>query len=157
MLKVTRQTRVNAPPSFAAKYLRDISNLPEYEQKVEKCVASYPDEATATADVAGRFMGLPWKASFHMEFTDDGGFRSRMTKGPLGRMQGGFVLKPVSGGVQITHYEEYGFSVLLAPIYPLIRRWLGRSMEVELGLIKEGVERLHRHTALASLDGEVRV
>jgi len=157
VVNVSRRIHVNAPPETVSRYLRDISNLAEYEQKVVSVREEYPDADSAKAEVIGRFIGFPWKGTFEMRWTPDGGFESRMTEGPLTDMCGGFHLRRVQGGTILTHYEQYGFPGLLRPLYPFLRRWLGRSMDVELGVIKEAVERTHRQETRTAIDSEVRV
>ena len=100
MLTVVREIRINAPREHVASYLRDLSRLSEYEPKVLACEPSYPDERSGRARVKGRFLGLPWQGEFEMRFSEEGGFQSRMTRGPLRHMEGGFRIRSVSGGVR---------------------------------------------------------
>ena len=144
MLIVQRRVMIEAPRPAVAAYLRDISHLAEYEQKVETCEASYPREGEALASVHGTWYGFRWSGVFEMNFTPDGGFQSRMIRGPLKRMSGGFALKEVTGGTQLTHHELYGFPWFVRPFYPLLRPWLARSMELELEVIKKRSEELSR-------------
>lgn len=152
MLTVTKKILVSAPKESVALYLRDLKNLAEYESKVKSVEVSYPDADSGLVEVSGRFLGLPWKGSFKMEFTRDGGFRSEMVRGPLSKMTGGFHLRPVLGGTLVTHDEQYQFGVFLRPLSFLLKRWLNRTVELELGAIKEGAERVHRQLQLKQIE-----
>ena len=90
--------------------------------------------------------------SFSVSFTRDGGFRSEMVKGPLRRVAGGFHLRPVSGGTLLTHDEQYLFPLPLRPLGFFLKRWIGRSIELELSAIKEGAERLNRQLQLRDIE-----
>lgn len=107
MLSVTRSILVSAPRERVSEYLRDINRLADYEQKVDRCSVSYPDKETAMAEVSGRYFGLPWKGSFRMVYTRDGGYQSEMVRGPFKRVTGGFTLRSVTGGTWLTHEEHY--------------------------------------------------
>lgn len=157
MLTVTRKILINAPSQYVSEYLRDIKRLQEYEPKVRACEVSYPDGESAVAEVAGRFLGLPWRGVFEMRWTPDGGFQSRMVRGPLRHMRGGFHVQPVRRMSMVTHTEQYGFPVLIRPLYPAIKRWLETTMERELAIVKEGAERLYRQKQVAELDGQTTV
>ncbi len=153
MLTVTRKIMISAPKESVRLYLRDLKNMQDYEQKVAQVVdVSYPDENSGFAELEGRFFGLPWRGSFKMEFTRDGGFRSEMTKGPLKKATGGFHLRPVTGGTVVTHDEHYQFPFLMKPLAWAARGWLARSLELELGVIKEGAERLHRQLQIRQIE-----
>jgi len=151
MLSVTRKIHIPVPQSKVAAYLRNVGNLAKYESKVETCIDSYPDSNTAIAEVRGRYLGLPWKGTFRIEFTSDGGFRSRMTHGPLKTMRGGFQLKVQNGGTLLTHYEQYFFPTFVRPFYLLIRRWLARNMDAELKIICSGSKDLCRKSTPISV------
>ena len=127
--------------------------MSEYEQKVDRVeTVEYPEPETGFVDVCGKFLGMPWRGSFRMEFTPDGGFRSEMVRGPLRRMVGGFHLRTVAGGTVLTHDEQYHFPALLRPLMYLSRGWVRRSMDLELGVIKEGAERLNRQIQLKKIE-----
>jgi hypothetical protein len=153
MLTVTKQILISAPKESVALYLRDLQKMSEYEGKVQACEVSYPDSESGFVEVQGKFMGLPWRGAFKMEFTRDGGFRSEMVRGPLRKMVGGFHLRSVAGGTILTHDEQYQFGLLMKPLTPLAKRWVARTMELELGVIKEGAERLHRQRQLQQIEG----
>jgi hypothetical protein len=151
MLALSRQILISAPKDSVQLYLRDLKNMAEYEQKVER-VDVAQEETGGFVEVQGKFLGLPWRGAFKMEFTRDGGFRSEMVRGPLAKMVGGFHLRPVTGGTILTHDEQYHFPALLRPLTYLFRGWLTRSIDLELGVIKEGAERLHRRLQLQRIE-----
>ena len=154
MLTVTKQILISASKESVAAYLHDLSKMSEYEAKVTACDVSYPDEASGFVEVQGKFLGvLPWRGAFKMEFTRDGGFRSEMVRGPLRKMVGGFHLRSVAGGTVLTHDEQYQFGLLMKPLTPFAKRWVARTMELELAVIKEGAERLHRQRQLQQIEG----
>jgi hypothetical protein len=157
MLTHTQKILINAPSTVVSDYLRDISRLKEYEPKVHSCAASYPNDDRAVAEVSGMWFGVPWRGVFEMNFTPDGGFTSRMVRGPLSDMRGAFHVQRVNGGTVVTHTEVYGFSLLARPLYPVLKPWLARSMETELRIVKEGAERLYRQQQLRELDGQAAV
>jgi hypothetical protein len=64
----------------------------------------------------------------------------------------GYHLRPVSGGTIVTHEEEYQFPLLLRPFTFLIKPWLAHTMDLELGVIKEGAERLNRKLHLEQIE-----
>lgn len=103
----------------------------------------------------GFWVGLPWRATFTMTPTRDGGFHSALA--PLSPtytgavavllgITGGFVLGPRRDGVpgtRIVHYERYEWPAA----YPLllwggrwVRRWHNEGMEVEMGVLRREVE-----------------
>ncbi|MBI3553203.1 MAG: SRPBCC family protein [Elusimicrobia bacterium] len=155
MISLSRKILISASKESVRLYLRDLQNMAEYEPKVEKVSVTYPDAETGIAEVSGRFVGLPWKGAFKMQFTRDGGFRSEMVRGPLKKMVGGFHLRPVSGGTELTHDEQYHFSPLTKPLIPILRGWIVKSMERELYAIKEGAERLHRKLQLKQIESSL--
>ncbi|MBI5201491.1 MAG: SRPBCC family protein [Elusimicrobia bacterium] len=157
MLSVTRSILVSAPRERVSEYLRDLSRLSDYEQKVDQCSVTYPDAQTGIAEISGKYFGLPWRGVFKMEYTQDGGYRSEMVRGPFKRVTGGFHLRTVSGGTLLTHDEHYVLSVPFSFLKPVLRRWLSRTMDLELGVIKEGAERLHRLRLLENIDRDVRI
>jgi len=157
MLSVTRSILISAPKERVSEYLRDMSRLADYQQKVDECTVSYPDAETALAEVSGRYFGLPWSGSFKMVYTRDGGYQSEMLKGPFRTVTGGFELIQVSGGTRVTHLESYHLPLALKVLRPILRRWLSRSMDLALGIIKEEAERLHRRRLLEDIDRDVQL
>ena len=152
MLNVSKQILISAPKESVALYLRDLHKMKDYERKVSKVDVTYPDADSGFVEVQGKFMGLPWRGAFKMEFTRDGGFRSEMVRGPLKKMVGGFHLRTVAGGTVLTHDEQYQFGFLFKPLQPFAKRWVARTIELELGVIKEGAERLHRQRQLQQIE-----
>jgi hypothetical protein len=148
MLTVTKQILISAPKESVQAYLRDLDRMADYEQKVDKVEATYPEPEMGFVEATGKFMGLRWRGAFKMEFTRDGGFRSEMVRGPLRKMVGGFHLRSVAGGTVLTHDEQYQFGLLFKPLQPVAKSWIAKSMELELGVIKEGAEALHRRRQL---------
>ena len=157
MLNVTRSILVSAPRERVSEYLRDICRLPDYEQKVDRCTVSYPEPETAVAEVSGRYFGLPWTGSYRVVYTQDGGYQSEMLRGPFRRSTGGFTLRTVAGGTWLTHQEEYQLPYTLRILRPLVSRWLNRTVELELGVIKEEAERLHRRHVVENVDKDVQL
>ena len=157
MLSLTRSILVSAPRERVSEYLRDLSRLSDYEQKVDHCSVTYPDAQTGMAEISGRYFGLPWRGVFKMEYTQDGGYRSEMVRGPFKRVTGGFHLRSVSGGTLLTHDEHYLLSLPFRFLTPVLRRWLKRTMDLELGVIKEGAEQLPRLRLLDDIDRDVRI
>jgi hypothetical protein len=155
MISLSRKVLISASRESVRQYLRDLENMAEYEPKVEKVEVTYPDDETGLAEVSGKFVGLPWKGAFKMEFTRDGGFRSEMVRGPLKKMVSGFHLRQVDGGTVLTRDEQYHFTAPLNLIAYLFRGWIAKSMERELYVIKEGAERLHRQLQLKQIESSL--
>ena len=152
MLNATRSVLVSAPRESVRLFLRDLSNLATYEQKVDKVQASYPGPDAGFYEASGRWAGIPWSGAFTVRFTKDGGFRSEMVRGPLKRVTGGFALRAVTGGTVVTHDEQYLLPWALRPLTPLLKRWLDRSIDLELREVKEGAERLSRRLQLREIE-----
>ena len=151
MLNVTRRILVSAPRDSVQKYLRDLREIAKYEPKVDSIEVSQADEESEAA-VSGRFLGLPWSGTFRFEHTKDGGYRGVMVSGPLRKMECRVILRPVVGGTLVEHDEAYDIPFFLKPLKPLLRRWLDRTLESELDVIKEGAEALNRRLQLTGLD-----
>jgi hypothetical protein len=152
MLTVTKQILISAPKESVSRYLQDLGNMTEYATKIDKVDLSEPEPEGGLVEVQGRFMGLTWRGAFKMEFTRDGGFRGEMVRGPLRKMVGGYHLRTVTGGTVVTRDEQYQFSLPLRPLTFLAKRWIERSVELELGAVKEGAERLHRQIQLEQIE-----
>lgn len=146
-LSVTRSVMVSAPRESVRLYLQDVRNAAQYEEKVD-AVSVEGSQAVAS----GRFLGLSWRATFAVEPTPDGGYRAEMTSGSLKRMVCSYSLRAVSGGTILTHEESYQFSFFARPVMRLFRGWLGHTMELELGVIKEEAERLNRRLQLQRIE-----
>ena len=151
MLSVTRRILVSAPRDSVQKYLRDLREIAKYETKVDAIEVSEADSSSEAA-ASGRFLGLPWRGKFRFEYTKDGGYRGVMVSGPLKRMECRVILRPVIGGTLVEHDEAYDLPFFLKPLKPILRRWLDRTLESELDIIKEGAEALNRRLQLSGLD-----
>ncbi|MBI4376795.1 MAG: SRPBCC family protein [Elusimicrobia bacterium] len=149
-LILTRRILISAPKESVRLYLSDLKRIAEYEPKVRKVEVSGP--SSGLVEVSGRFLGFSWSGSFKALFTADGGYRAEMVQGPLPHVAGGYHLRPVHGGTVVTHEERYLLPWLFVPLRFLLSRWLGRTIERELGAIKEGAERLHRQTQLNQIE-----
>ncbi|GAB0494176.1 hypothetical protein MMPV_005466 [Pyropia vietnamensis] len=181
-----KRVNVSAPVTVVSAYLRDVANLPTYEQKVVASLLIGPADAEDRAGAAaappstnehpfgcslsvpepprlssikytlfGFWVGLPWRATFTMTHTRDGGFHSALA--PLSPtytgavavllgITGGFVLGPRRDGVpgtRIVHYERYEWPAA----YPLmlwgrrwVRRWHAEGMDVEMRVLRREIE-----------------
>ena len=148
MVTVNRRILISAPHDSVRQYLSDLDQIARYEPKVDSIAVNPAGEADAT----GRFLGIPWRASFRIEFGRDGGYRGVMVSGPLSRMECRFNLRPVNGGTLLEHNEAYELPLLMRPFRALVRRWLDSTLEAELDCIKEGAEALNRRLQLSVLD-----
>lgn len=152
MISVSRRIMISAPRDSVRMYLRDLKNIPEYEQKVDDAQVSYPEPDMAEMQVSGKFRWVPWSGVLKVKFTKDGGYRSEIIRGSLRRMNADFQLRPVSGGTVVTHREQYQFPLLLRPFSFLIRGWLENTMDKELAVIKEKAESLNRRIQLQQIE-----
>jgi hypothetical protein len=151
MLNVSRQILISAPRDSVMEYLRDLSQIAEYEEKVD-AVDLQPREDGATVDAQGRFLGLPWRGTFEVQYTRDGGYRGFMVSGPLRKMECRMTLRPVTGGTMLEHGEDYDLPLYLKPVSGFVRRWVDQTLEAELAFIKEGAEALNRRIQLRKLE-----
>jgi hypothetical protein len=153
-MNLSRRIMISASKDAVQAYLRDLRNMAQYERKVGSVKIVNQTEDQAEIDVEGKFMGLRWKGGFAVSFTRDGGYRSEMKRGPLRKMQGGFQVRTVPGGVILTREEQYKLPFLMRPLRPMISRWVGRTMEQELFTIKEGAEALNRRMQLQQIEAQ---
>jgi hypothetical protein len=151
MLNVRRSIMISAPRDSVMEFLRDLTQIAHYEEKVDS-VELKPHAEGAVVDASGRFLGLPWRGSFEVRFTRDGGYRGSMVSGPLRRMECVMTLRPVTGGTVLEHGEEYELPLLMRPVSGLVRRWVDATLENELSTIKEGAEALNRRIQLSKLE-----
>ena len=151
MISKSRRILISAPQDSVKLYLRELMNMATYEPRIEsvQVLESQGEEARVAA--SGRFLVVPWSGEFDISFTRDGGYHCSMVSGPLRRMECVYHLRPVSGGTVLTHEEHYLFPVLLRPLAWAISSWLIRSIDLELGAIKEGAELLNRRIQLQRL------
>lgn len=141
----------------ASAYLRDVANLPDYEQKVvsSRVLPGPAADAELLYELTGFWTGLPWSARFAMRFTPDGGFHSRIVPMPgaprggithaLLDIYGGFVLRNAPDGVVVVHYERYAWPGCYPGLqYACVRRawreWHAAGMRVEMEAIREAME-----------------
>jgi hypothetical protein len=147
-MRLSKRILISAPRELVRRYLQDLQNIPHYEIKARLLSVTEAGEAGARLAASGRFLGLPWRGEFQVEFTPDGGYRASMTHGPLKSMISSFHLRPVLGGTMLTHEEHYGFRLPLRPLMRLFQPTLGHAMDRELHVIKEGAELVHRRCQL---------
>jgi len=154
MLNVNRRILISAPYESVRTYLRDLEEIAHYEPKIDAISISEAGDGTSakSAEASGRFFGMPWHGTFSFEFAPDGGYHGVMLSGPLKRMECRMMLRPVNGGTMLEHDEEYELPLFLRPVSPLVRRWLDKTLETELDVIKERAEALNRRIQLKVLD-----
>lgn len=150
-MNVRRSIMISAPRDSVMEFLRDLTQIAHYEEKVD-AVQLQPHAEGAVVDANGRFLGLPWRGRFEVRFTNDGGYRGVMVSGPLRRMECVMTLRPVTGGTVLEHGEEYELPLLMRPVSGLVRRWVDATLENELSSIKEGAEALNRKIQLSKLE-----
>lgn len=149
---------VPVPLAAASSFIRDIANLPLYEQKVHtsRLLPARPDVAPPLVayELAGGWCGIPWTGAFSMRLTKNGGFHSRgipLRAGQRGvtasvmRIHGGFVLRSTAQGTVVVHYESYrwhpAFVLLRVPrMYEIVERWHRDGMRIEMQSIKAAME-----------------
>jgi hypothetical protein len=93
-----------------------------------------------TYAVTGHFARVPWRSRFAYRLHPTG-FHSEKVPGERPRgwnISGGFIVAPLDEqACLVVHYEDYGLPTYLAPLRAVIRLYLHRSMEVELGMLAE--------------------
>jgi|GEM_PF-2391810 len=151
MMRVSQRILISAPRDLVRCYLRDLANIPRYEHKTRQLSVTGTDQTCVRLAASGRFLGLPWRGEFQLEFTPDGGYLASMTQGPLKVMTSSFHLRPVSGGTVLTHEEHYHFRLPLRPLMRLFRPTLRQAMATDLHIIKEGAELAHRRCQIDAL------
>src|SRR3989339_1159477 len=152
MVKLKERILISAPRDTVRAYLQDIGNIPRYEKKAGTLAVTDSDAKGHCVAASGKFLGLPWRGQFRLEFTPDGGYRAHMTRGPLKAMTASYHLRPVPGGTLVTHEEHYHFPVLLKPVMLLVKDSLRQTLEKELRIIKEGAECLNRRLQLEAIE-----
>lgn len=148
MLSVSRRILVSAPRDSVQAYLSDLAEIAKYDPKVDAVEA----EADGGISASGRFLGLPWRAAFRVEFSADGGYRAVMSSGPLRSMECRMTLRPVVGGTVLERVESCELPLLLRPFSPFVRRWLDHTLETVLDVVKEGAEAHNRRLQLQRLE-----
>jgi len=139
-VRTLRRRTLSCSAGRAIAAVQDIKAIERTELKADNVKVS-PESPTAGTYVAnGRFARVPWRSRFAYRLHSTG-FHSEKVPGERPRswnMSGGFIVAPL--GEQeclVVHYEDYGLPRYLAPLRGLIRVYLHRSMEVELGVLAE--------------------
>lgn len=143
---------ISAPRDSVRLYLQDPRNVAQYESKVSSLDVTAGENGRYQAQGSGSFAGFPWKGSFDIELTNDGGYKAEMAGGSGRRMAAIYQLRAVTGGTILRHEEHYDFGMLLRPFSFLFRSWVGQTMELELRVIKEEAERVNRRLQLAIIE-----
>ncbi|MFA6003504.1 MAG: SRPBCC family protein [Elusimicrobiota bacterium] len=152
MVKLSQRILVSAPRDTVRRYLQDIGNLPRYERKAHNLEIMDKDHQGLSLSASGKFLGLPWRGQFRLDFTPDGGYRAHMTRGPIRAMTSTFNLRPVTGGTLVTHEEHYHFPLILRPVMHLFKTAIRQTLDAELRVIQEGAEMLCRQSFLRTTD-----
>ncbi len=133
-ITVVEAVEVPCPPATVLPAIWDIKNVERVERKADAVIVHPDGDTGGTYDVEGHFAGVPWQGRFDYELTPTG-FHSRDADVPRDEatVEGGFVVTPL-GTAQCTviHYEQYVLARWLAPLAPLVQRYLRRSMRREL-------------------------
>ena len=141
---MARTTAISASLERCSAHIRDVRNLTDYEQKVRRSETVQATEDGCIYQARGFVFGWPWKATFDLHHTDDGGFHSTIIRGPMPGMSGGFTLRALGDGrTEMRHHEDHpwpwwspGVWMLGAPL----TAWMGRTLEIELEVIKRSIE-----------------
>jgi hypothetical protein len=137
-VSVTGSVALGLPAQRAVAFLHDIRHIAGYEPKVSSVRVTAETATKGSYRAAGRFAGLSWRGEFSYELTPRG-FHSELVSGPPGvEVRGGFFVRAERcGGCVVTHYESYRCARWLAPLKPLLRRYLVRAMKEELRKLAE--------------------
>jgi hypothetical protein len=133
---------VAAPLATCSAWLRDAGNLVRYEQKVTSCVVDAVRDGGCTYRCTGWFFGVPWRATFDLRHTRDGGFSS-FAHGTPDLVTGGFVLAPAGVRTRVTHWEHYQLPwwiPFLWAVRPRVEAWLAQTLEVEMDVVARSLE-----------------
>lgn len=122
--------------------VQNIKSIEHTERKADRVVVSPESPTAGTYAVTGHFARVPWRSRFAYRLHSTG-FHSEKVPGERPRgwdISGGFIVAPLGEqACMVVHYEDYGLPRYLAPLRALIRLYLHRSMEVELGALAEMV------------------
>jgi hypothetical protein len=139
-----RRRTVAVPAGTAIAAVQDIKAIEKTEVKADRVEVLPESETTGTYAVTGHFARVPWRSRFSYRL-HDGGFHSHKIPGEIPRsweISGGFVVAPLDDATSLViHYEDYGLPRYLAPFRGLIRLYLRRSMDVELGALERLLNR----------------
>jgi hypothetical protein len=143
-VRALRRRTLPCPAERAIAAVQDIKAIERTEVKADRVEVS-PQSATAGVyAVTGHFARVPWRSRFAYQLHPSG-FHSEKVPGERPRsweISGGFIVAPLGErACLVVHYEDYGLPRYLAPLRALIRRYLHRSMEVELRMLAEMVTR----------------
>ncbi len=120
--------------------VQDIKSIERTEVKADRVEVSPQSPTEGTYAVSGHFAGVPWRSRFAYRL-HSAGFHSEKVPGERPRswaISGGFMVAPLGEqACLVVHYEDYGLPRYLAPLRVLVRRYLHRSMDVELGVLAE--------------------
>jgi hypothetical protein len=135
-VEVVRAVHVAAAPEQTSAFIRDLSLLHLYEQKLRRIeiTAVAPDGKTACATASGYFGYAPYTVDFHFDL-QKGGYQSTMcTGGPIEALSGSFLVLPSNGGSEIHHVESYELKLgaLGAALARTLKPYVAWSMEREL-------------------------
>jgi len=132
-VSVIGKVGVGLPAENVLAALWEISNLGDYEPKVDFVRVMPETEMKGRYSAAGRFAGIRWSGRFFYKLNRRG-FHSEMVEGPPGvGVYGGFVVKPEGPDrCAITHYERYQFPRWLLPLTVPLRVYLSWTIRKEL-------------------------
>ena len=131
---VSRAVLVPAPKAAALAVLWNVENLAQFEPKVDTIDVSCATRARGMFRGRGRVAGLPWSGEFRYQLTERG-FHSEETgvhRSGL-KVSGGFrVYARAASTSAVIHYEHYRLPLWAAPLKPVVRWYVRRSMSQEL-------------------------
>ncbi|HQS84483.1 MAG TPA: hypothetical protein PLY23_06230 [Alphaproteobacteria bacterium] len=134
VFSVTRFIRVNYSVEAALNTLWNIENLERYEPKVFSAHVEKKTDKTGSYIAWGFFGIMPWRGTFSYTLTDTG-FTSELLNSPIESfgVKGGFLVRGDGDNqCQIIHYEKYRTPDWLRCLTPMIKSYVGWSMEREL-------------------------
>ncbi|HEY6316372.1 MAG TPA: hypothetical protein VI462_00620 [Acidimicrobiia bacterium] len=133
-ITVVEALEVPRPPSTVLPAIWDIQNVERLERKADAVTVHPHGERNGTYEVEGHFAGVPWQGRFDYELHPTG-FHSRDADVPRDEatVEGGFFVTPLGAEHStVIHYEQYVLAPWLAPLAPLVQRYLRHSMRREL-------------------------
>ena len=143
-VRALRRRTLPCPAARAIAAVQDIKAIERTEVKADHVEVSPESSTTGTYAVTGHFARVPWRSRFAYRLHATG-FHSEKVPGERPRsweISGGFMVAPLGeDACLVVHYEDYGVPLYLAPLRAVIRAYLHRSMEVELGLLEQVVTR----------------
>jgi hypothetical protein len=137
-VRALRRRTLPCPAGRAIAAVHDIESIERTEVKAERVDVSRESATGGTYAVSGRFAGVGWRSRFVYRLHATG-FHSEKVPGERPRdweISGGFIVAPLGEqACLVVHYEDYGLPHYLAPLRGLVRLYLNRSMDVELGAL----------------------